>query len=117
CDATAAPEAAIDHAKAAGDAARVARLVLNVMQPVWASGRIETVLNWMEWLENRTDVEYYSGIAATAPLSLALLGRPGDAEPRAAAAEREPGPGTLPDGNTMAATLAYLQALLCRRGI
>ncbi len=47
------PEAAIDHAMAAGDAERVARLVLNVMQPVWASGRIDTVLGWMEWLEGR----------------------------------------------------------------
>src|SRR6185312_4737034 len=113
----AAPEAAIDHAKAAGDAGRVARLVLNVMQPVWASGRIETVLNWMEWLENRTEVEYYSAIAAHAALIMALLGRPGDAERWAAAAEHDPDTGTLPDGNTMAATLAYLQALLCRHGV
>src|SRR4029453_4321460 len=106
CDATAAPEAAIDHAKAAGDAARVARLVLNVMQPVWASGRIETVLHWMEWLENRTEVEYYSGSAPHPALIMALSGRPGDAERWAAAAERDPGTGTLPDGNTMAATLS-----------
>ena len=116
-EANAAPEAAVDHAMAAGDAERVARLVLNVMQPVWASGRIETVLNWMEWLENRTEVEHYSGIAAHAALIMALLGRPGDAERWAAAAERDPGTGTLPDGNTMAATLSYLRALLCRHGV
>jgi LuxR family maltose regulon positive regulatory protein len=116
-EANAAPEAAIDHAKAAGDAGRVARLVLNVMQPVWASGRIETVLKWIEWLEDRTEVEYYSGIAAHAALILALLGRPGDAERWAVAAERDPDTGTLPDGNTMAATLAYLQALQCRHGV
>jgi hypothetical protein len=30
---------------------RVARLVLEVMQPVWASGRADTVLRWMEWFE------------------------------------------------------------------
>ena len=111
------PEAAIDHAMAAGDAERVARLVLNVMQPVWASGRIDTVLSWMEWLEDRSEVEHYSGIAAHAALIMALLGRPGEAERWAAAAERDPGTGTLPDGNTMAATLAYLQALLCRHGV
>jgi LuxR family maltose regulon positive regulatory protein len=116
-EANAAPEAAVGHAMAAGDPERVARLVLNVMQPVWASGRIETVLNWMEWLENRTEVEYYSGIAAHAALIMALLGRPGDAERWAAAAERDPGTGTLPDGNTMAATLSYLRALLCRHGV
>ena len=90
------PEAAIDHAMAAGDAERVARLVLNVMQPVWASGRIETVLSWMEWLEDRTEVEHYSAIAAHAALILALLGRPGDAERWAAAAERDPPPERCP---------------------
>ena len=116
-EANAMPEPAIEHAMAAGDAERVARLVLNVMQPVWASGRIDTVLSWMEWLEDRSEVEYYSGIAAHAALILALLGRPVEADRWAAAAERDPGTGTLPDGNTMAATLAYLQALLCRHGV
>ena len=116
-EANAMPEAAIEHAMAARDAARVARLVLNVMQPVWASGRIDTVLGWMQWLEGRTEVEHYPGIAAHAALILALLGKPGDAERWAAAAESDPATGTLPDGNTMAATLAYLQALLCRSGV
>jgi LuxR family transcriptional regulator, maltose regulon positive regulatory protein len=116
-EANAMPEAAIDHAMAAGDAGRVARLVLNQMQPAWVSGRIDTVLNWMEWLEGRSGVEHYSGVAAHAALILALLGRPGEAERWAAAAERDPAAGTLPDGNTMAATLAYMQALLCRRGV
>ena len=111
------PEAAIDHAVAAGDGGRVARLVLNVMQPVWASGRIDTVLGWMEWLEGRKEVEHYSGVAAHAALIMALLGRPGEAERWAVAAERNLVGGTLPDGNTMAATLAYMQALLCRRGV
>jgi LuxR family maltose regulon positive regulatory protein len=87
------------------------------MQPVWASGRIDTVLGWMQWLEDRTDVEHYSAIAAHAALIFALLGRPGEAERWAAAAERNPTTGTLPDGNTMAATLAYMQALLCRGGV
>jgi LuxR family transcriptional regulator, maltose regulon positive regulatory protein len=116
-EANAMPEAAIDHAMAAGDADRVAHLVFNEMQPMWASGRIETVLRWMQWLEARSEVEHYSGIAAHAALILALLGRAGEAERWAAAAEREPATGTLPDGNTMAATLAYLRALLCRRGV
>ena len=116
-EANAMPEAAIEHAMAADDSQQVARLVLNVMQPVWASGRIDTVLSWMQWLEGRSEIEHYSGIAAHAALILALLGRPGEAERWAAAAERDPGTGTLPDGNTVDATLAYLRALLCRRGI
>ena len=43
------PETAIEHAQRAGDADRVARLVLAVANPVWASGRLDTVLRWMEW--------------------------------------------------------------------
>src|SRR5262249_38047475 len=37
------PDAAIDHAVAAGDTERAGRIVLEVMQPVWAGGRVETV--------------------------------------------------------------------------
>ncbi len=44
-------EAAVAHAMAAGDADRPARLVLDLMQPLWARGRVQTVLSWMEWFE------------------------------------------------------------------
>jgi LuxR family maltose regulon positive regulatory protein len=44
------------------------------------------------------------------------LGRPGDAERWAAVAESLPATGTLPDGSTVASTLAYLRANLCREG-
>ena len=47
------PEDAIEHAQAAGDADRVARLVLEGANPVWATGRADTVLRWMEWFETR----------------------------------------------------------------
>ena len=58
-EANAMPEAAIEHAQAAGDYDRVARLVLELAQPVWASGRVETVLRWMEWLRDVTAAEHY----------------------------------------------------------
>ncbi len=111
------PETAIGHARAGGDAGRVARLVLKWTQPVWASGRVDTVLSWMEWLEDKTWVENYSAIAVHGALILALLGRPGAAERWAAAAERAPALGNLPDGDTAEGLLAYLRALLCRHGI
>jgi LuxR family maltose regulon positive regulatory protein len=44
------------------------------------------------------------------------VGRPGDAARWATAAERTTFDGRLPDGNTMAGSLAYLRALLCREG-
>ncbi len=45
-----------------------------------------------------------------------LLGQPSEAERWAAAAERASSAGILPDGSTMEATLAYLRAILCRKG-
>ena len=45
------PERAIDHAYLAGDAETFGRLVLEAMQPVWASGQIDTVAatGWSGW--------------------------------------------------------------------
>ena len=116
-EANAMPEAAIEHAQAAGDYDRVARLVLELQQPVWASGRVETVLRWMEWLRDVTAAEHFGAIAVHGSLIFALLGQPSEAERWAAAAERRPPAGILPDGSTMEGTLAYLRAILCRNGI
>jgi len=111
------PEAALEHAHAAGDYDRLTRLVLRLQQPVWASGRVETVLRWMEWLRDITSAEHYGAIAVHGSLIFALLGQPAEAERWAAAAERASPAGILPDGSTMAGTLAYLRAILCRDGI
>ncbi len=111
------PELAIDHARQAGDPDRVARLVLDVMQPVWASGRVDTVLRWMEWFEHKNLIERYPAVAVHGALIFALLGRPAKAERWSAAAERSSPTGRLPDGSTMASYLAYLRALLCRDGV
>jgi LuxR family maltose regulon positive regulatory protein len=110
------PETAVEHAQAAGDTERVAELVLALMQPVWASGRVETVRGWMEWLGERPPTHHFAAIAAHGALIFALLGRPGEADRWAAVAERLPEDGTLPDGSTVAGTLAYLRAILCRDG-
>ena len=109
-------EAAIDHAHLAGDADRFARLALEAMQPVWASGRVDMVENWMDRLGHRTPVAHTPAMIAHGALIFALLGRPGDAERWAAVAEGLPATGTLPDGSTVAATMAYLRAILCRAG-
>ena len=116
-EANAMPEAAIGHAHAAGDYDRVARLILELQQPVWASGRVETVLHWMTWVRDITSAEHYGAIAAHGSLIFALLGQPTEAERWAAAAERASPAGVLPDGSTMEATLAYMRANLCRDGI
>jgi LuxR family transcriptional regulator, maltose regulon positive regulatory protein len=117
CEANRLDETAIDHAEAAGDADQVARLVLKVMQPVWASGRVDTVLRWMEWFEREQLIERYPAVAVHGALVVALLGHTTRAEHWAAAAERASPEGRLPDGSTMASYLAYLRANLCRNGV
>ena len=117
CEANGLEETAIDHAQAAGDADQVARLVLQVMQPVWASGRVDTVLRWMQWFEREQLMERYPAVAVHGALIFALLGRATKAEQWAAAAERASPEGRLPDGSTMESYLAYLRAILCRDGV
>jgi LuxR family maltose regulon positive regulatory protein len=116
-EANAMPEAAIEHAQAAGDYDRVARLLLELAQPVWAGGRVQTVLRWMESLRDVTAAEHYGAIAVHGSLIFALLGQPSEAERWAAAAERASSAGILPDGSTLEGTLAYLRAILCRDGV
>jgi LuxR family maltose regulon positive regulatory protein len=117
CEANGLEETAIDHAQAAGDADRVARLALKAMQPVWASGRVDTVLGWMRWFEREQLIERYPAVAVHGALIFALLGRATRAEQWAAAAERASPQGRLPDGSTMESYLAYLRAILCRDGV
>ncbi|MFL6185393.1 MAG: LuxR C-terminal-related transcriptional regulator [Actinomycetes bacterium] len=117
CEANGLEETAIDHAQAAGDADQVARLVLQVMQPVWASGRVDTVLRWTQWFEREQLMEQYPAVAVHGALIFALLGRATKAEQWAAAAERASPEGRLPDGSTMESYLAYLRAILCRDGV
>ena len=117
CEANGMPESAIDHAQTAGEADMVARLVLQLANPVWASGRSDTVLRWMEWFEANHLIEQYPAIAVHGALMFALTGRPADMERWAAAAEATTSTEALSDGSTVEGTLAYLRALVCRDGL
>ena len=68
------PEIAVDHAQAAGDDDRVADLVLKLANPVWASGRSDTVLRWMEWFEANKVLERQPAIAVHGALMLRVVG-------------------------------------------
>lgn len=70
------PEVAIDHAQAAADADRVARLVAALAQPAYADGRVDTVRRWLAWLEERGLVERYPPVAVLGAWVQALVGRP-----------------------------------------
>ena len=111
------PEVAITYAQRGGEATRVARIVLEIANPVWSSGRVGTVLQWMEWFSANRLVEQYPAVAVHGSLIYALVGRAGDADRWAAAAERTAPSGVLADGNTMEGSLAYMRALMCRNGL
>jgi LuxR family transcriptional regulator, maltose regulon positive regulatory protein len=118
------PEEVIDHAQAAGDADRVARLVATLAQPAYADGRVNTARQWLGWFEDQGLVDRYPPVAVLGAWFQALDGRPAGAERWAEAAQRRtpaaeatPGAQTPPDGSTMASHLAMLRALLCRDGV
>ena len=89
-------EEAVDHADLAGDTERQARLVLQLMQPVWASGRVDTVRSWMERLNAKAQVPFGAAIDAHGALIFALIGRPREAERWAGVAESDPATACCP---------------------
>jgi LuxR family transcriptional regulator, maltose regulon positive regulatory protein len=124
CEANGLAELAIDHAQAAGDADRVARLVTSLVIPTYASGRVDTVLRWLAWFEDQGLVEHDPSLAVLGAWVQALVGRPARAERWADAAERRGAAAeaasvaqTPPDGSTTESYLAMLRGLLCRNGV
>jgi LuxR family maltose regulon positive regulatory protein len=118
------PELAIDHAQAAGDVDRVARLVASLAQPAYAAGRVDTARRWLAWFEDQELIDYDPSVAVLGAWLQALVGQPAGAERWADAAERrgaETDPTragrTPPDGSTLESYLAMLRGLLCRNGL
>jgi LuxR family transcriptional regulator, maltose regulon positive regulatory protein len=124
CEANGLPEVAVDHARAAGDADRVARLVASLVFRTYSSGRVDTVRRWFGWFEDRGLVERYPPVAVLGGWIQALAGRPAGAERWADAAERRVAATEAvsvgqrpPDGSTIEGYLAMLRALVCRDGV
>jgi LuxR family transcriptional regulator, maltose regulon positive regulatory protein len=111
------PEAAIDHAQAAGDPDRVARLVSEAAPRAYASGRRDTAIWWYDWFEAQGLMERYPVIAIQGALRHALLGQPAGAERWTAAAERAAASARPAERGIVEVLLAVLHAGLCRDGI
>jgi LuxR family maltose regulon positive regulatory protein len=117
CEANGLPEAAIDHAQAAGDPDRVARLVWELALPAYGAGRVATTRRWFGWFQDQGLLGRYPPVAVLGAWLQALVGEPVAAERWADAAEQGPVAGTLPDGSTVQSYRALLRALLCRHGV
>ena len=109
------PELAVEHAQAAGDTDRVARLVAALAFPAYAGGRVETARRWFAWFQDQGSVEDHPQIAILGAQLEALLGNPASAARWAAAAER--GLAASPPDRSLAAGAALLRTLLCRDGM
>ena len=117
CEANGLPETAIDHAQAAGDPDRVARLVWELALPAYGAGRVDTTRRWFGWFQDQGLLGRYPLVAVLGAWLQALVGEPAAAERWADAAEQGPVAGTLPDDSTVQSYLALLRALLCRDGV
>jgi LuxR family maltose regulon positive regulatory protein len=117
CEAHGLLDSAIDHARAGGDTARAARLVGALAQPAFASGRVDTVLGWIKWIERSASVERFPAVSVYAAVLFSQLGRAVEAERWAVAAARAPADLELEDGSTIGGMQAYLRVFQCRDGI
>jgi LuxR family maltose regulon positive regulatory protein len=110
------PETALHHARVAGDGTTAARLINDLVQPTWATGRADTVLSWFEWLEDAGELQAHGAMAAHGSFVYALLGRPAESERWAAAARAGDPDQLLADGSTLGGLVAFLESIITRRG-
>jgi LuxR family transcriptional regulator, maltose regulon positive regulatory protein len=111
------PEVAIDHAQAAGDADRVARLVWDAAPRAYASGRRDTAIRWYDWFEEQGLIEHHPLIAIQGVWRHALLGQPAGVERWLAATERAVAAAAPPQRDSAEGSMALLRAALCRHGV
>jgi LuxR family maltose regulon positive regulatory protein len=116
CAANAEPEAAIEHARAAGDLDHVASLVMALGFPYYRSGRVATLERWFDVFDEPGALERYFGVAVLGTYVHALRGRVDAANRWAEAVERASYEGPLPDGSPPSAWKAVVRALLCPQG-
>jgi LuxR family maltose regulon positive regulatory protein len=110
-------ESALEHATAAGDEERAARILTAIALPVYFSGRGATVDRWLDAFD-REGLERFPGVAVIGGWIHALRGRAQEAQDWLAAAERGAFAGRLPDGSTSVAPwLSVLRAAMCRDGV
>ncbi len=112
------PESALEHAIAAGDLDRVARILTAIALAVYYEGRITSVERWLASFDDPALLERYPAVALQGGWVHAVGGRPAEAERWLRAAERGKLTGTLPDGCTsLGPWIAVLRAALCRDGV
>jgi LuxR family maltose regulon positive regulatory protein len=111
------PDAAIDHARAAGQIEQAARLLATCVLSAYAAGQLNTAEAWLAALTD-DEIQFHPSLTVMAGLIFALSGRPLDAAHWADAADQVSGTGTPIDGSASLESLrSLLRALMCSHGI
>jgi LuxR family maltose regulon positive regulatory protein len=117
CEARGRLEDAVDHAAAAGDADRVARLLGVVALPIFQRGGSATVERWLAWFDDDRKLARHPAVALLGAWVHAARGRAETAERWFKDAQDASPKGPMPDGSRgMRPWLALLRAAFCRDG-
>jgi LuxR family maltose regulon positive regulatory protein len=111
-------ESALEHADAAGDAERAARLITRIALPLYHEGRTSTVERWLARFDNPALLRRYPAVALHGSWIHALRGRGVEAEQWLRIAERATVKGRLADGSrSLRPWASVLRAAMCRDGV
>jgi LuxR family transcriptional regulator, maltose regulon positive regulatory protein len=111
-------ESALDHADAAGDAERAARLITKIALPLYYRGRATSVESRLSRFDSPALLRRYPAVALQGSWIHALRGRPAEAEQWLRVAETSTFKGKLADGSTsLRPWAAVLRAAMCREGV
>ena len=112
------PESAMDYAVSAGDTDRMARLFVTYGFRLYRGGRLKTIADWLEHLEDGAVLERHPDVAVLGTLAHANLGSPFQAERWLDSAARAAA-GALPPADGSSSFHAWVltgSAFLCREG-
>ncbi len=65
---------AMEHARLSGDSSRVAGLLTGYARTLYATGRVDTLVRWFDWLERDGELERHGELASLGALVCALEG-------------------------------------------
>jgi LuxR family maltose regulon positive regulatory protein len=111
------PESALDHAHAAHDVRRVARILAAIALPLYHSGRVVTVERWLARFDNPVLLKRYPMVALQGSWIHALRGRSAEAKRWLDVAESDLAGTGSPGTAAQRSWATAIRAALCSEGV